>query len=108
ENYRNQNLVTSRYDPNIHEEGFLLFSEETKKHFCKIVKDIDDFLNRGGQLENEGGGLNDNYSGFLARNNCILYGAPGTGKTEFMRELTRILIERYGEEPDIPPVPTDP
>jgi len=44
----------------------------------------------------------------LVRDNCILYGAPGTGKTEFVRELIRILIERYGEEPQKPEETTDP
>ncbi|CAG8684870.1 13390_t:CDS:2, partial [Racocetra persica] len=42
-------------------------------------------------------GRNDQYKNFLLRNNCILYGAPGTGKTEFVKELNHVLINRYGK-----------
>jgi Cdc6-like AAA superfamily ATPase len=42
------------------------------------------------------------------RNNCILYGAPGTGKTEFARELNRALIERYGGQEEAINDPNDP
>lgn len=105
---RTQNLDTSKYEEGLNEPGYLLFSNETKKHFCRIIKDIDDWINDEGRLENEAGGDKDNYSGYLVRNNCILYGAPGTGKTEFARELSRILIDRYGEVPTVPQSSNDP
>ncbi|CAG8584981.1 5720_t:CDS:2 [Cetraspora pellucida] len=98
------------------EEAVLIYTEEQKKHFIRILEDIDDFLNNEGKLnlnaEGESG-RNDQYKNFLLRNNCILYGAPGTGKTEFVKELNHVLINRYGRNsPERPPVvnldPSDP
>jgi hypothetical protein len=106
---RTQNLDTGRYEEGLQEEGYLLFSDETKEHFCQIIQDIDDWINNNGQLGSERGQVDkDNYSNYLVRNNCILYGAPGTGKTEFVRELNRILVERYGKEPEKPQEHNDP
>ncbi|MEG7978363.1 MAG: hypothetical protein NY202_00085 [Mollicutes bacterium UO1] len=97
-------------------EAVLIYSEEQKKHFIRIIEDIDDFLNNDGQLNLnvEGESMKkDQYRRFLLRNNCILYGAPGTGKTEFVKELNHILINRYGKNsPERPNVvnidPNDP
>ncbi|CAG8641714.1 9139_t:CDS:2 [Cetraspora pellucida] len=102
-------------------------AERDKTELEKLKKDLEGFSGQGlykihdldvesGYLGIKGGGLEeeveggdkDNYSGYLVRNNCILYGAPGTGKTEFARELSRILIERYGEVPTIPQTSNDP
>ncbi|CAG8693447.1 1482_t:CDS:2, partial [Cetraspora pellucida] len=65
--------------------------------------DIDDFLNNEGELNLDVEGernKDDQYKNYLLRNNCILYGAPGTGKTEFVRELNHVLIDRYGIKPN--------
>jgi hypothetical protein len=106
---RTQNLDTGKYQEGLQEEGYLLFSEETKQHFCQVIQDLDDFVNNQGKLGDESQQSDkDNYSSYLVRNNCILYGAPGTGKTEFVRELNRILVERYGKEPQKVQTPTDP
>jgi SpoVK/Ycf46/Vps4 family AAA+-type ATPase len=82
-------------------EGILCFSDEVKKHFAKIVQDIDDWANNEGHQLQPLEGLTESFNiPYLTRNNCILYGAPGTGKTEFVRELNHILINRYGQEPE--------
>src|SRR5438552_3840349 len=86
--------------------GKLYFQSETVEHYQKILQDIDDFLNSYGQLQ--GDNYDDNYTSFLMRNNCILYGAPGTGKTEFVRELNRALIEKYGSQQEEITDPDDP
>jgi len=92
--------LSSRLEGNIEVgEGRLIFEAETQQFFQKILKDIDDFLNNNGILEPDQHG--DNYTEFLMRNNCILYGAPGTGKTEFVRELNRALIEKYSGQREV-------
>jgi len=81
-------------------EAVLIYTEEQKKHFIRILEDIDDFLNNDGKLNLNVEGESkkkDQYRHYLLRNNCILYGAPGTGKTEFVKELNHILISRYGK-----------
>ncbi|CAG8522006.1 13963_t:CDS:2 [Ambispora leptoticha] len=76
-------------------EGILLFSEETKKHFSQIANDIDEWINNEEHKLSPLQGLSE---------------TPGTGKTEFVRELNHLLIKRYGEEPQIyrPNDPNDP
>ncbi|KLL05027.1 MAG: hypothetical protein MRERV_7c079 [Mycoplasmataceae bacterium RV_VA103A] len=84
-------------------EGVLIYTDEQVKHFNRILEDIDDFLNNEGELNLDVEGernKDDQYKNYLLRNNCILYGAPGTGKTEFVRELNHVLIDRYGIKPN--------
>jgi hypothetical protein len=98
------------------DEPILIFTEEQKKNFIRIIEDIDDFLNNDGELNLEVEGMRERknqYRHYLLRNNCILYGAPGTGKTEFVKELNHVLINRYGRNsPERPQVisldPNDP
>lgn len=92
-------------------EGILLFTQETKKHFSQIAQDVDEWINKDDHKLSPLYGLSESHNyPWLIRNNCILYGAPGTGKTEFVRELNHLLINRYGEEPQIyrPTDPNDP
>jgi ATPase family associated with various cellular activities (AAA) len=90
-------------------EGILLFSEETKKHFSQIARDVDEWLENDDHKLSPLRGLSESHNyPYLLRNNCILYGAPGTGKTEFVRELNHLLINRYGEEPQIRQPSNDP
>ncbi|CAG8584150.1 14680_t:CDS:1 [Cetraspora pellucida] len=88
-------------------EGTLLFAPETLEFFERILKDIDNFLSDA-DLDPDPGFENDNYAPYLVRNNCILYGAPGTGKTEFVRELNRMLIEKYSQNEEPITDPNDP
>ncbi|KLL04070.1 MAG: hypothetical protein MRERV_28c021 [Mycoplasmataceae bacterium RV_VA103A] len=88
-------------------EGTLLFAPETLEFFERILKDIDNFLSNA-DLDPDPGFENDNYAPYLVRNNCILYGAPGTGKTEFVRELNRMLIEKYSQNEEPITDPNDP
>lgn len=92
------------------QEGVLIYTEEQTKHFNRILEDIDDFMNGDSLKLNVEGetGKQDQYRFSLLRNNCILYGAPGTGKTEFVRELNHVLIKRYWVEPTNGPNTNDP
>jgi hypothetical protein len=89
------------------EQGVLVFREDTLAFFERILEDIEHHLNNE-QLSPDKGFENDNYAGFLVRNNCVLYGAPGTGKTEFVRELNRMLIEKYSANTEPITDPNDP
>lgn len=98
-NPRTRDLTTGKCSPELEEQenpetGYLIFSEEVKQAFEQILQDVNDWFEWDGQLTAEKGMSKDNYSNCLARNNCILYGAPGTGKTEFVRELSRVLLKK--------------
>ncbi|MEG7979175.1 MAG: ATP-binding protein [Mollicutes bacterium UO1] len=89
-------------------EGVLRFDPQTLTFFERVLKDIDDFLDNGTMVDSDPGFEGDNYEPFLVRNNCILYGAPGTGKTEFVRELNRMLIEKHSPPSELITDPNDP
>ncbi|CAG8721116.1 970_t:CDS:2, partial [Racocetra persica] len=83
----------------------LIFKDEANEHLLRILNDITAFK-QGEELAADG--ENDPYSSQLKRNNAVLYGAPGTGKTEFINELVHHLYQQFATEIEekelIPPV----
>src|SRR5207248_8350257 len=81
--------------------GTLIYMDEINNHFAKIMNDIaavkdSDSLNANGDaLDSEE--ENDDYSPWLKRNNTLLYGTPGTGKTVFVNELVHHFYQEFGK-----------
>ncbi|CAG8753409.1 9308_t:CDS:2, partial [Cetraspora pellucida] len=73
----------------------LIFKDEANEHLLRILNDITSFK-QGEELAADG--ENDPYSSQLKRNNAVLYGAPGTGKTEFINELVHHLYQQFASE----------
>ncbi|KLL04728.1 MAG: ATPase [Mycoplasmataceae bacterium RV_VA103A] len=73
----------------------LIFKDEANEHLLRILNDIISFK-QGEELAADG--ENDPYSTQLKRNNAVLYGAPGTGKTEFINELVHHLYQQFASE----------
>ncbi|CFW92736.1 protein of unknown function [endosymbiont DhMRE of Dentiscutata heterogama] len=73
----------------------LIFKDEANEHLLRILNDITAFK-QGEELSADG--ENDPYSTQLKRNNAVLYGAPGTGKTEFINELVHHLYQQFASE----------
>src|SRR5690349_850 len=66
------------------EKPTLIFKDEANEHLLQIINDVIAFKN-GEELSLDK--EKDSFSKQLKRNNTVLYGAPGTGKTEFINEL---------------------
>lgn len=77
------------------EKPTLIFKDEANEHLLQIINDIITFKN-GEELSVDG--EKDSYSKQLKRNNAVLYGAPGTGKTEFINELVHHLHLQFASE----------
>jgi Cdc6-like AAA superfamily ATPase len=72
----------------------LIFSEKVNEYLFNVLRDMTDFRNKAGVLVPDS--YNDkNYSPFLKRNNAVMYGAPGTGKTELINELVHHLYQQF-------------
>src|SRR3954454_8953613 len=77
--------------------GKLIYSDKVKKFFTAILDDIEDLVNCGkvyGEKDDE----QDNYSNKFVRRNAIFYGAPGTGKSEFPRQLVYEIAAKFSSE----------
>lgn len=74
----------------------LIYPKAIHQQFRAIINDIITMKN-GNELEPEHTGEKDTYSKQLKRNNTVMYGAPGTGKTVFVEELVHHLYESFGK-----------
>jgi DNA replication protein DnaC len=72
----------------------LIYSNEITKYFQEIIKDLEDLV-KIGKVNPELDERNDKFALHLKRRNMVMYGAPGTGKTELIVQLARIIKERY-------------
>jgi hypothetical protein len=70
----------------------LIFRKEVNNHLETILRDVMT-IKKGDFLSSDG--IMDGYSHQLKRNNSVLYGAAGTGKTEFINELVHHLHEQF-------------
>jgi hypothetical protein len=76
--------------------GHLVFPPVIKKQFFAILEDIDDLINAGMVYRHKDNfDPNDNYAGKFSRRNTVLYGAPGTGKSEFVRQMVFEIAAKY-------------
>ncbi|CAG8557162.1 15698_t:CDS:10 [Racocetra fulgida] len=66
--------------------GKLLFSPEITNFFKDILQDIEDLV-RFGEVNPELDEKQDGNHLHFKRRNMVMYGAPGTGKTEFIKQL---------------------
>ena len=85
----------------INKNGSLLFAPHINEHFAKIMNDVT-AIKKSPNLNINGNALEpeqqkDPYSPYLKRNNTILYGTPGTGKTEFVKELAIHLHQHFNK-----------
>jgi SpoVK/Ycf46/Vps4 family AAA+-type ATPase len=70
----------------------LIFIDKVNQYLRNVIQSFVDFKN-GDNLESDG--YNDTVSPFLKRYNAVMYGAPGTGKTELVNELVHHLFEKF-------------
>jgi hypothetical protein len=78
----------------------LIYPKTIHQQFRAIINDII-CLKNGQELEKEHTGESDNYSKQLKRNNTVMYGAPGTGKSVFVEELVHHLYENFGKKVEV-------
>ncbi|CAG8449742.1 11240_t:CDS:1 [Racocetra fulgida] len=70
----------------------LIFTRKVKEYIHNVLDSIIKHVN---SEELGPDNYNDNVTPFLKRYNAVLYGAPGTGKTELVNELVHHLHEKF-------------
>ncbi|CAG8466700.1 46062_t:CDS:2 [Gigaspora margarita] len=70
----------------------LIFTRKVKEYIHDVLDSVIKQVN-GEELEPDN--YKDNVTPFLKRYNAVLYGAPGTGKTELVNELVHHLHEKF-------------
>jgi DNA polymerase III delta prime subunit len=72
----------------------LIYSDEITQYFRDILQDLEDLVKLG-QVNPSLDERNDKYAEHFKRRNMVMYGAPGTGKTELIVQLARMINEKY-------------
>ncbi|MDR1670191.1 MAG: ATP-binding protein [Spiroplasmataceae bacterium] len=85
-----------RVDPQGTFKRKLFWSEEITNFFKNILKDLED-LTQKGSVDLNLDEKKDGHHRYFKRRNCVLYGAAGTGKTEFIKQMARIIQAKYPE-----------
>jgi DNA replication protein DnaC len=72
----------------------LIYSDEIAQYFRDILQDLEDLVKLS-QVNPSLDERNDKYAEHFKRRNMVMYGAPGTGKTELIVQLARMINEKY-------------